>query len=50
MKVAEIAECKGELPKAEQGYKWALEKLEAKLKASPELQDFYTLYGLASDQ
>lgn len=49
MKVAEIAECQDNLDKAEQGYIWALNRLESKIKSTPDPTDLTTLYGLAND-
>lgn len=49
LKVAEIAESEGKLEKAEQGYVWALGKLESKISSTPDPKDLIMLYGLAND-
>lgn len=48
-KVALISTQKGLYEKAEQGFLWTLEQLEAKLKITPDDVDLYELRGLTKD-
>lgn len=48
-KLALISTQKGLHDQAEQGFVWTLERIEAKLKATPDDADLYELLGLTKD-
>lgn len=48
-KIAHMAKLQGNLEKAAQGFKWTLDKLEAKLKTVKDDPDLLELWGLTKN-